>query len=1039
MIIMTEAPAPTGELRKGLIAFGIIAILTINALLAGDLYRQRSATLNNAMESADLITVGLTQYTNRSLDSISALLDNLSKQVSDAHGPIALEHSDISDILNEAVQGPVVANLIVINSTGRWVNSAVGPANLESNLADRDYFHTHRLMPDDGLFLGQPAEAQTSGMSFSAASRALTDEQGRFLGVIAAILDPNHYRSLFQQASQSLPATIALVDHRGAIVTSVGELPDGLLAKFESDGQLQEAGRSRKAAFSDDYFVIHRPVGDFPLSQVVTVDTHAVLGEWRTTVIGHLLMGAGISLLLIFGLWLLWREMQKGERAQRKLRESESRFRSLIESTTDYVWEMDEDGYNVYSSPQVEEIMGYKPEEVMGMRPYDPMTPREQDRLTDIYHSIIESREPFHLLENRNVHKEGHEVVLETSGTPIFDEDGKFRGYRGIDRDITERKRLEEALRTLALLTGRETELEFFQLTTRNLCRALGMQLSLLIQETGEERHRLRAYHDDRGSRREPPLPNTLLRELHRQGRLVLRQGANEQFPRDPLVEAMDARSLFASVIRLADDSTWGYLIALDAKPLSRVRASRVEPILDVFSSRISLELDRNQAQANLSWEARHDSLTGMLNRRAFDDHLRHMLAQPPEGGRVHTLIYMDLDQFKVINDTCGHMAGDELLRQLSKNMNARLRKTDMLARLGGDEFGLLLADCPLERSMDIAETLLETVRHFQFTWEGRVFSVGASIGITHTREAIVDRSDLLAQADLACYAAKDLGRNRVQVYQRDNVHIQARHGEMGWVPRLDRALTENRFELYGQWIISINPETARPPTLEILLRLRDENGEMVLPAEFIPAAERYNLMGRIDRHVIDKVVAMAAHMPDAVRPQRCSINLSGSSMDGGGLTTFIEGRFAEYDVDPSQFCFELTETAAITNFDEAQMMFKRLRTLGCRVGLDDFGSGLSSFAYLRQIELDALKIDGSFVRHITDDQVSHSMVRAMHDVGRAMRLVTVAEFVEDENILRVLQEMGVDMAQGFALHKPQPLHELDPPPNLPGQASSGQ
>jgi|GEM_PF-1109021 len=1029
---MSEASAPTGKkLRKGLIAFGIVAILTINGLLVADLRHQRVAALDGAQQSAELISSGLTQYTARSLDSVDAILENLAKQVSDAHGPIALEHSDITDILNGAVKGPVVANLIVVNSTGRWVNSAVGDANLESNLADRDYFRAHRLLSNDGLFLGEPSVARTSGMEFSAASRALTDQEGRFLGVVAAIIDPNHYRALFQEIGQSLSGGIALLDHRGAIVTSYGELPEDLLSRLQQNGRLEQAGNYRGSELTPGHIVVNRPVGDFPLSQVATVDTHAVLSGWRTTVLAHMLMGAGISLLLIFGLWLLWREMQQGERVQKQLRESESRFRSLIESTTDYVWEMDEDGYNVYSSPQIEEMMGYRPEEVMGMRPYDPMTPREQDRLTDVYHSIIESREAFHLLENRNVHKDGHEVVLETSGTPIFDEDGKFRGYRGIDRDITERKRLEEALRTLALLTGRETEMEFFQLATRNLCRALGMQLSVLVQKTGDSSHRIRAYHDDQGGRRAPPMPEALLAELSRQGRLVLRDGAQEQFPQDKLVEAVDARSLFASAIRLANGSIWGYLIALDSKTMSRVRASRVEPILDVFSSRISLELDRNQAQADLSWEARHDSLTGLLNRRAFDDHLRHMLSQPPENGRVHSLIYMDLDQFKVINDTCGHMAGDELLRQLSRSMNARLRTTDMLARLGGDEFGLLLADCPLERSMDIAENLLEAVRNFQFNWEGRVFSVGASIGMTHTREIIADRSDLLAQADLACYAAKDLGRNRIQVYQRDNLHIQARHGEMGWVPRLDRALTENRFELYGQWMFSLDRENPRPPSVEILLRLRDENGELVAPAEFIPAAERYNLMGRIDRHVIDRVTSMAAHMPDATRPPRWSINLSGTSITGGNLADFIEGRFALYDVDPRDFCFELTETAAIANFDEAQAMFKRLRTLGCRVGLDDFGSGLSSFAYLRQIELDALKIDGSFVRHITNDQVSRSMVRAMHEVGRAMNLVTVAEFVENEEILSVLRELGVDMAQGFGLHKPQPLSELSPPPKI--------
>ncbi|MEA5444762.1 EAL domain-containing protein, partial [Gammaproteobacteria bacterium AB-CW1] len=645
-------------------------------------------------------------------------------------------------------------------------------------------------------------------------------------------------------------------------------------------------------------------------------------------------------------------------------------------------------------------------------------------------HSIIESREPFHLLENRNVHRDGHEVVLETSGTPVFDEEGHFRGYRGIDRDITERKRLEEALRALALLSGKETEETFFQLTVRNLSKALGLHLAVLIREEGEgDSPSVCAFHDELGELRAPAIPEQIIARLSAEARLILRENAADDLSQDPLVKALGATSVLATTIRHSSGSRWGWLICLDRKPISQTRASRAEPVLDVFASRITLELDRNQAHADLSWEASHDALTGLLNRRAFDDQLRIVTTQAPEPGRTHALIYMDLDQFKVVNDTCGHMAGDELLRQLSRAMNRRLRKTDLLARLGGDEFGLLLANCPVERSMEIAEGLLETVRAFQFSWEGRAFSVGASIGIAHTRESNLEHDSLLAQADLACYAAKDLGRNRIQVYQSDNAHIQARHGEMGWVPRLDRALAEDRFELFGQWIVPVQADSSRLPSLEILLRLRDENGDLVSPAQFIPAAERYNLMSRIDRHVIDQVLLRASRMPSHLRPRRWSINLSGTSLGDGTLAGFIESRFQAHGVDPAWFCFEITETAAISNFEEAQGLCQRLRKLGARVGLDDFGSGLSSFAYLRQIQLDAMKIDGSFVRHVAEDPVARSMVQAMHQVGKAMRLDTVAEFVEDHQTLLVLRDIGIDLAQGFALHRPQPLDSLDLPP----------
>ena len=1031
-LIMDMSTTTTKKLKKGLLAFGVIAIIVINGLLAADLNRQHQAALSGAVNSASMITVGMEQYTARSLEAVDAVLEGLADRISRLHGPVALDHPDITELLANAFRGPLVGNIIVVNASGRYVNDAYGQPNPDSELADRDYFRTHQLLPDTGMFLDRPLIARTSGEQFVAASRALKDQDERFIGVVAAILNTKHYADIYADLEPAVAGSIALMDGRGPVVASIGAVPEGLDDALKKADRDQPEMRFRDQDSGREYLLVHQPIEGYPLTQVVTADIATVLAPWWQTVAAYSLLAILITSLLTIGLYLLWREMSRSQLVEDQLRESESRFRSLIESTSDFVWEMDENGFCVCASPQVEEMIGYTPDEVVGMRPYDPMTPREQDRLTDVYHSIIEAREPFHLLENRNVHRDGHEVVLETSGAPIFDAEGKFRGYRGIDRDITERKRLEEALRSLALLTGQESETEFFQLANRNLARALGMRVSVLVQNVGNGEHKLRAWHDEQVGGAAPPLPTTIIELLDEHERLVIREHLTEKSGSDPMVQAVQAQSLFAIMIQTASDNNWGYLIAMDALPVSRVRLSRVEPILDVFAARIALELDRNQAQADLSWEARHDTLTGLLNRRAFDDRLREVLSVAPTKGAVHALIYLDLDQFKVVNDTCGHMAGDELMRQLARALSSRLRRSDQLARLGGDEFGLILADCPMERSMEIAETLLDTVRNFQFRWEKHNFSVGASIGMTHTREAVSAGSDLLAQADLACYAAKDLGRNRIQVYQADNTLIRARHGEMGWVPRLDRALVENRFQLFGQWMVPISPESSLTPSLEVLLRLVDEDGKIIPAMEFIPAAERYNLMTRVDRHVIDQVFARAALTTDADRPRRWSINLSGTSLGNRDLSDFIEARFGQYGVDPSWFCFEITETAAISNFEEAQQLFSHLRKLGCRVGLDDFGSGLSSFAYLRQIEVDALKIDGSFVRGIAHDPVNRSMVQAMHDVAKAMSLDTVAEFVENTEILKILAEMGIDLAQGYALHKPQPLDALDSPPSHP-------
>ena len=424
-----------------------------------------------------------------------------------------------------------------------------------------------------------------------------------------------------------------------------------------------------------------------------------------------------------------------------------------------------------------------------------------------------------------------------------------------------------------------------------------------------------------------------------------------------------------------------------------------------------------------LAYQASHDTVTGLLNRREFENRLAHALAVAQSESRQHICLYMDLDQFKIVNDTCGHAAGDDLLRQLAALMHGRLRESDALARLGGDEFGVLLEGCPLPQGIEIAEALRASVRDCRFLWEDKTFEIGVSIGIvavTGERETV---GSILSAADVACYAAKDLGRNRIHVYQDSDLDLARRHGEMQWVSRITQAIGEDRLELFCQDIVAVQTEDNLRHSVEILVRMRDERGELVSPAAFLPAAERYNLMPAIDRWVVHHCFRWLSSQP-SLEGVLLSINLSGTTLSDDNFLAFIREQFERFRVPHDTVCFEITETAAIANQATASQFIRELRAMGCWFALDDFGSGLSSFAYLKNLPVDYLKIDGSFVRDMLHDPYDRAMVAAINEVGHRMGIRTIAEFVENRETLHALADLGVDYAQGWALGKPAPLRE---------------
>ena len=427
----------------------------------------------------------------------------------------------------------------------------------------------------------------------------------------------------------------------------------------------------------------------------------------------------------------------------------------------------------------------------------------------------------------------------------------------------------------------------------------------------------------------------------------------------------------------------------------------------------------RRKAEEAIRHMAFHDMLTGLVNRHEFEHRLYELLEHAKKTNSVHGLLYLDLDQFKIINDTCGHVAGDELLRQLSRVLQHNIRGKDILARLGGDEFCALLENCPLERAQVIAESLRKAIKEFRFVWEERVFTVGVSIGVVPITASAADASELLSRADLACYAAKDKGRNCVQVYSEENQDFEDRRGEMNWVSRIEHAIENNRFVLYQQLIAPING--VHDQHYELLLRMLDDNNQVIPPGAFIPAAERYDRMLQIDHWVIKAACEHMAKL-NGSNNSIYTINLSGSSLGDGLLMDYVEEMLKYYKISSQKVCFEITETAAISNFRHATDFIDRMKSFGCQFALDDFGSGLSSFSYLKSLHVDYLKIDGGFVKNIAEDPMDRAIVESINQIGHAAGLETIAEFVESHVICDVIQRMGVDYAQGYSIGRPEPI-----------------
>ena len=458
---------------------------------------------------------------------------------------------------------------------------------------------------------------------------------------------------------------------------------------------------------------------------------------------------------------------------------------------------------------------------------------------------------------------------------------------------------------------------------------------------------------------------------------------------------------------------------------------ARLLPAIERELTEAEVRQARRMAESELRYHAYHDGLTGLINRREFERCLEVALADARRHGHAHALCYLDLDQFKLVNDTCGHVAGDEMLKQLGALLQTRVRGTDTLARLGGDEFGLLLERCPPEQAIELLDKVREAVDGFRFVWDGRTFDIGISIGMVQITADVQSITELLSAADVACYTAKEMGRNRTHVYEPGDKELARRRSEMQWVSRVTSAVDEDRLVLHKQPILDLAAEGQAHRRHEVLVRMVDEDGRITLPGSFIPAAERYKLMPTVDRWVLTTL--FERHHDLLNQPGHVTfVNISGGTISDDGFLPFVRGLLHHHRVEPAALCFEITETAAIANLGKAVPVFQALKAVGCSFALDDFGSGLSSFTYLKNLPVDFIKIDGEFVRDMAEDPIDRAMVEAINKIGHIMGLRTIAESVEDQETLEGLKALGIDYAQGYWIGHPHPIAETEPHDGAP-------
>ncbi|MDJ0702958.1 MAG: EAL domain-containing protein [Leptolyngbyaceae cyanobacterium MO_188.B28] len=693
------------------------------------------------------------------------------------------------------------------------------------------------------------------------------------------------------------------------------------------------------------------------------------------------------------------------ERAEltKQLAISQERYALAVEGANDGIWDWDLKNNQVYYSPRWQALLGLhgvgvsdSPDEWLSR-----IHPQDRKSFDQKFQEHLAGRQQQFYCEYRIRHQDGDYRWMLTRGIALWNSAGIAYRIAGSQTDVTSRKSLEQAL---------YEEKELAQITLHSIGDAvITTDEQGHIKDFNPVAERLTGWQAKEAKHK----PIVEVCEIV--------DGNTRQRLKNPAIRAIEE----CQAVSLSNHPTLisrtgeEFAIGDSAAPIRSTNGEIVGTVL-IFHD-VTEERGRSK---QLAWQVSHDPLTHLFNRKKFIQCLND-ITEESRTKRLHVLCYLDLDHFKVVNDTCGHAAGDKLLKQVADLWLNKIRKSDVLARLGGDEFGLLLYDCDLKSAIKIATSFCNGIQSFRFLYEGKVFNIGVSIGVVPITSKSMSTEQVLRLADAACYTAKNRGRNRVHVYHPEDADIAQQAADTQWFSRITEALDTDQFRLYHQTITAANANSTDTELCEILLRLSNpQTGQITPPTAFIPSAERYDLMPKIDRWVVEHFLDYLSAHPSLL-DKIYTINLSGSSVNDDTFVSFLKHQLALHPIEPKQLCFEITETVAISNLQKAADFIIELKKLGCCFALDDFGSGMSSLPYLKQLPVDYLKIDGNLVKEAPIDKVSCAMLESINHIGHVMGLKTIAEYVENQSILEKAQELSIDYVQGYEIAYPQPLMQI--------------
>ena len=706
---------------------------------------------------------------------------------------------------------------------------------------------------------------------------------------------------------------------------------------------------------------------------------------------------ADFSNYILSLLWIVFFYTCLHTLSQKKIAESERLFRTLISNITDVVTSLDIKGRILYISPSVSHTLGYAPKQLIGQNAFSYVHKKDLPRIRGLFQKMIDAQ---------TTEKTEFSIRHKNNTWHIVEATGKYMEHSHDDaemlitlHDVTEQRKArtaqeiaEQRLNYLldfnpAIIYTSVLRDEFVcSFVSENFYDLTGYRAEEMINQKGFWRKHV--HPDDKGR---------VTREIAR----AMNRGLGS----------------FEYRFRHKDGS---YFWIIDTFKITYDKDGSPLEVVGAWTDTTSL----HQLSDKLAYQEKHDVLTGASNRFEFERQLTVLISSSLPGKTNHVVCEIDLDQFKIINDNCGHVAGNELLKQIADILRETIRDGDLLGRLGGDEFGILMKNCNINNAENITRRWLKKINDYRFEWEGKKYHISASIGLVPITDTAHSATEILSKTNIACLAAKERGRNRIHVYDVADIDTEKMHGELRVAGEIHQALEENRFRLYWQPIVPV-VEPHKKTQYEILIRMLGTDGNIVSPGLFLPAAEKYGLSTRVDLWVINTLFSMLEKSTSILDDiHYIDINLSGQSVGNEEIFRTIASHLKKKHIPSNKICFEITETAVVSHLQEAVEFMKRLKEYGCQFSLDDFGSGLSSFAYLKTLPVDFIKIDGSFVKDIADDEIDFAFVKSITEIGRVMGKQTIAEFVENEIILAKLQHIGVDFAQGYGIGMPVPVDE---------------